>query len=173
MKRLIASACVLLMACSVVWAGGPTKDAAKKGMSAQHMEMMKAEMSKCAVCKHMAAHLDEIGPVQMDVVELNDGVALMHSVEPSKAEIFHKAGAEMHQAGESCMAMTDAEAKSQLCPMCQGMREVMKAGAHMSQGTTQNGDIMVLTSTDPKVQAQIATLGKQCAMMAGGGQATR
>jgi len=173
MKRLIAAACVLALACSAVWAGDPAKDAASKPMSAQHAEMMKAEMMKCAVCKHMAAHLDEIGPIQTDVVKLNDGFAQIHNVPPAKAAALHAACDEMSKAGEASLSMTDEQAKTQLCPMCQGIRDAMKAGAHMSQGKTKTGDMMVLTSTDPKVQSQIVALGDKCAMMAAGPQATR
>jgi len=180
MKRVLVAACLLAMTCTAVWAGeqpqATTKGAATQAAqqtSAKQLEMMKAEMAKCAVCKNLAAHLDEIGPINMEVAKLNDGVAIMHSVPAAKVATFQKACEEMDKAGEACMTMTDEQAKTQLCPMCQDMRSVMKAGGKMSTGMTKHGDIMVLTSTDPTVQAQINSLGEKCAMMAAGTQAAR
>ena len=173
MKRLIAAACFLVLACSVAWAGDPAKDSAVQSASAANMETMKTEMMKCAVCKNMAAHLDEIGPIQSDVVKLNNGFAQIHSVPAAKVATLQKACDEATKACQATVSMTDEQAKTQLCPMCQGIRDAMKAGAHMSQGKTKTGDMMVLTSTDPKVQSQIVALGDKCAMMAAGPQATR
>jgi hypothetical protein len=169
MKRIIAVVCMLLVS-TAVWAGD---QAMNKQMSAKQMEMMKSEMMKCDVCKHMAMHLDEIGPVQAEVVQLNDGMAMIHNVSPDKVAIFHQAGAECAQAGMEAMNLTDAQAQTQLCPMCQGIRSAVKAGATLSNGETKNGDIMVLTSNDPKVQTQLGALADKCAMMMGEGQAKR
>ena len=63
--------------------------------------------------------------------------------------------------------MTDEQVKTELCGFCQGMHSAMKAGAKMSTGMTKMGDIMVLTSSDPAVKAQIDELAKQCEMMMG------
>jgi hypothetical protein len=163
LKRITATACLLAIAMGIAWAGDMAKPAAGD------MEAMKASMAKCAVCKHMAPHLDELGPVmKMEVAKLNDGIAVMHYVtDPAKAATFHAVCKEMHVAGGACMTMTDEEAKAQLCENCQEMRSVTKAGAKMSAGETKNGDIMVFTSADPAVQTKISALGEKCALMAG------
>jgi hypothetical protein len=163
MKQVFAVACLLLVATSA-WAGD-------QGM--KQMEMMKAEMSKCDVCKHMVPYLDQIGPVQSEVVQMNDGMAIIHTASPDKADLFHKAGDECSAAGMKAMELTDEQAKTHLCSMCQGIRSAVKAGATMSQGMTKNGDIMVLTSQDSKVQMQLSQLGEKCAMMMGQDQAKR
>jgi hypothetical protein len=173
MKRILLAVCLLVVMCSGAWADEPTKTAAKPTSAKNQADMMKAEMAKCAVCKNMAAHLDEIGPIQTEVVRLNDGVALIHSVSPSKADVFHKAGAEVAKAGEACMTMTDAQAKTQLCSFCQELRGVMKAGAEMSNGNTKYGDLMVITAKDPAVQTKIGSLASKCEMMMTQQQATR
>ena len=147
MKRILLPLCAVLMTAGLVWAGEPVK----AGASAAQMSAMKAEMAKCAVCKHMAAHLDEIGPVKMETVSLNDGVAIMHSVPAAKADMYHKAAAEVAEAGGACMTMTDAQAKEQLCAFCQGTRDVMKSGGKMSNGMTKTGDMMVITASDAAV----------------------
>lgn len=167
MKRVLLFVSAVAVAASLASAGEPMK-----GASAAQMSAMKAEMAKCTVCKHMAAHMDEIGPMKMETVQMNNGMAVMHSVEPAKADVYHKAAAEMAEAGGACMTMTDAQAKTDLCPFCQGMRDVMKAGAKMSNGMTKNGDLMVVTSDDPAVQAKIADLAHKCAMMSGDAHGT-
>lgn len=166
LKKLTAAACMLTLAAGVAFAGAPAaKGAAPAG--AEKMAAMKAVMMKCAVCKHMAAHLDEIGPMTMDVANLNDGVALMHGVKnPAKADAFHAACRETETAGEAAMSMTDEQAKTDLCAMCQDIHTAMKAGAKMSIGDTANGNVMVLTSSDPAVQKTLTGLGEKCAMMA-------
>jgi hypothetical protein len=79
----------------------------------------------------------------------------------------------MGKAGEASMKMTDAQAKTELCSFCQEMRSAGKAGARFSKGKTKTGDMMVMTSDDPKVQGQLTALGQKCAMMAGDPQASR
>jgi hypothetical protein len=164
MKRILAVICMLML-CTSAWAG----DAAK----GKQMETMKAEMMKCAVCKHIAMHMDEIGPIQTEVIHLNDGMAMTHTVAPEKMSVFQAASAECSKAGMASMSLTEEQAKTQLCPLCQGIRSAVKAGATLSQGNTKNGDIMVLTSSDPKTQMQLTDLGQKCAMMIGEGQAKR
>ena len=165
-RRVLLAACLVALACASAWAGSPDKAA-----SAKQMEMMKAEMAKCAVCKEMAAHLDEIGPMKMDVVKMNNGMAIMHSVvNPKGVVVYHQTCEAIHKAGAACMTMTDEQAKTALCPFCQGMRGAMKAGAKMSMGMTKKGDLMVVTSDDPVVQAQISALETKCEMMTAGSE---
>jgi hypothetical protein len=175
MKRILVAACLLAMTCTAAWAEGQTqaptkapattKAPAAPTASAKQLEMMKAEMSKCAVCKNIAAHLDEIGPINMEIVKLDNGIAMLHSVPTAKVAAYQSAAKEMHAAGEQCMTMTDEQAKTQLCPMCQGFRDAMKAGAKATAGMTKHGDLCVFTSDDPAVQAQLTSLGDKCTAM--------
>ena len=164
--RRMALAAILVAAIALVALAG---DMSKGTTGESPMEAMKAGMMKCAVCKHIAMHMDEIGPVGMESVKLNDGVAINHwvrSEDPKKIAAFHAACTEANQAGEACMSMTDEQAKAQLCEFCQSIRSAAKAGARLSFGETRTGDVMVLTSPDPAVQGQLATLQQKCAMMA-------
>jgi hypothetical protein len=164
-KRVTLLALLLVVACAIVWAGDT-----KTGMTGKPtMEAMKAEMMKCAVCKNVAMHMDEIGPMGMEAVKLNDGLAIRHWVksnDPAKLAAFHSACEACNKAGAACMTMTDDQAKTDLCQFCQGVRSAMKAGAKMSQGSTKNGDMMVMTSADQAVQTQLSALQQQCATMA-------
>ena len=164
MRRIVAVACLLTLICATAWAGSPDSK-----MTPEQMAAMKAEFMKCAVCKSLGAHFDELMPVmKMEAVKLNNGTAVFHKVtDPSKVAMFHASCDQMMKAGAETAKMTDEQAKAQLCSFCQDMRSVMMAGAKMSTGKTKNGDLMVLSSDDPAVQAKLADLHNKCAMMAG------
>ncbi len=164
-KKLTLVALVLVVACAVAFAGDT-----KMGMDGKSMmDAMKSEMMKCTVCKHMAMHMDEFGPIGMEAVKLNDGTVLSHwvkSEDAKKIAAYHAAYDEMGKAAEGCASMTDEQAKTQLCSFCQEIHAAMKAGAKMSMGKSQKGDVMVMTSSDPAVQAKIAGIQEKCEMMA-------
>lgn len=183
LRRIIGIACVLALGVGIAWAGdAATKEAAaakeaavtaKTAPAATHaggmdMKTMKAEMLKCSVCKNMATHIEELGPVmRMDVAKLNDGTAIIHSVTDEKKVATFQADCDAtNKAGEACVTMTDEQAKTQLCGFCQEIRSIMKAGGHMSNGKTKMGSVMVLTSADAAVQTKISALATQCEMMA-------
>jgi len=160
-KKVLAIALFVVLAFALVWAGD--KSAANKAQ----MEAMKAEMMKCAVCKTMVPQLDAIGPMKMEAVKLDNGLAIVHTVVNTKnVAAFQTACDATNKVGMAAMSWTDEQAKTDLCPFCQDMRTAVKAGAQMSNGHTKKGTIMVLTSADPAVQAQLGTLHEKCAMMA-------
>ena len=165
LKHIVLVASLLVVAMGIAVAGDMTKAAT----GSAPMEAMKAEMAKCTVCKIMVPHMDELAPMKMEVVKLTYGVALMHMVDsPAKATKLHAVCKEMSAASESCQAMTDEQATTQLCANCQEMRAVIKAGAAMGIGDTRMGDILVFTSNDPAIQAKINAMGEKCALMAAG-----
>jgi RNA polymerase subunit RPABC4/transcription elongation factor Spt4 len=172
LRRIVGTACVLALGIGVAYAADTMQEnaapTAQMSASSAQVQMLKDQMSHCAVCKAMVPHLDSLGPVMTtEVATLNDGVAIMHDVtDPSKVAELHALNAEMAKAGMACLAMTDEEAKTQLCPFCQETREIAKAGGHISQGDTKMGSMMVVTSSDPAVQKQITDLASKCAMMA-------
>ncbi|MEW5797012.1 MAG: hypothetical protein AB1772_11710 [Candidatus Zixiibacteriota bacterium] len=164
-KKMLMAAAFIATTFAVVLA----KDTPKGTPGESPMAAMKAEMMKCYVCKNIAAKMDEIGPRGMEPVKLNDGLAIRHWVksdDPKRLAAFRAAGNACSKAGEECMSFTDERAKTELCEFCQGVRTAAKAGARMSMGQTPNGDMMVLTSADAPVQAQLATLHEKCALMA-------
>jgi hypothetical protein len=122
------------------------------------MAEMKADFAKCMICKNMVPHADTLFPVMnMEIVKLNDGVALVHTVsDPAQVATYHAMHDAMAKAGEASMALTDEQAKTQLCGFCNEIRGLMKAGASMHIGPTKNGDIMAITSADAPTQAKIA-----------------
>ena len=164
-RRVTLVMALVGLAFAVVAAGEMQKGTTQK----MSMEDMKAGMMKCYVCKNIAAHMDEFGPMGMETTKLNDGLAVRHwvqSPDPKKVAAFHTACQAAQQAGQECMSFSDERAQTDLCQYCQGIRSAAKAGARVSQGETPNGDIMVLTSSDPSVQMQLTALEQKCAMMA-------
>jgi hypothetical protein len=169
-RKLLIATCMLSLTAGLAWAGDAAKAGAEMEKTAGMPDMatMVNEMMKCSVCKHMAPHMAELAPVMtMEVAHLNDGVALMHGVkDASKVELFHNTCTLMEKAGGECVSMTDEQAKTSLCPFCQELRGVMKAGGKMSTGRTATGDIMVITSGDPAVRTRIDAIASQCEAMA-------
>ena len=74
MRGIIRTACMLAMVTGMAWAGDAAKQATATGVaSPQKIQEMKAAMMKCAVCKNMATHWDELAPVTtMEVAKLNE-----------------------------------------------------------------------------------------------------
>lgn len=164
LRSFLITGCLLALAAGASFAGdrhgAPHHADADMAM---HMQMM----ANCDVCKNMVPHMESLGPVMtMDYAKLNDGIAMMHGVsDPAKLAEYRKMSAAMTQAGEACMMLTDEEAGTHLCEMCQHIRSAMQAGAKMSMGETTMGDVMVITSDDPAVQKRLGELGSMCAMI--------
>jgi len=160
-KRVMLLALFVILAFALVWAGD------KKAATTPQMEQMKAEMMKCAVCKSMAGQMEQLMPaMKMEVVKLDNGMAMMGTVtNPKMVATYHGVCDQWSEAFAAGMQTTDDKAKTDLCQHCQGMRGVMKAGAQMSYGKTENGDLLVFSSNDPAVKAHIGTLYDQCVTM--------
>ena len=160
MKKLVAAASILaLLAVLPVWAGH-TGDKAE-------MEAMKAEFAKCLMCKNFVPVFDELMPVmQGEVVLLDNGMAMIHTVsDPAKVKLLHGVDAKLQTSATACMALSDADAQKQLCTLCQDIRTVSKAGAVVAHGTTKTGDILVISTLDPKVKTQVSALKTKCETM--------
>lgn len=168
---LVCSVAIVAMATAVA-AGDMHKGQTAK-LSAEQMAAMKDAMMKCAICKAWVPHLQAVGPIATEVVKLDNGIAMSHTVAPANVAALHKACTDVKQAAAQAMSFTDEQAKAQLCELCQGIRSSVKAGAMLSTGDTQNGDLLVLASTNPAVQTQLAALGEKCAMMMATQQASR
>ena len=126
-----------------------------------HEDMMKSMMN-CTMCSKMAPHMAELEPVlKGEIVELNNGMAMIHTItDAKKVDAYHTVSLSMQEVGAECMAYSDADAKEKLCDHCNGIRSAINAGANFSMGLTENGDMMVLTSEKPEVQAKIDAVQK-------------
>ncbi len=165
-KKMLMAAMGVAILCTAAFAGDMQKGEGGK----MDMAAMKAAMMKCYVCQHVASKWDEIGPMGMESVKLNDGLIMSNwvkSEDPKKIAAYHAAAAACTKAGGETIAWTDERAKGgELCEWCQEVRGALKSGAHFSSGSTKNGDMKVLTATDPAVQAKLAAMHEKCVMMA-------
>lgn len=157
MKRLVCLAALLAIAAAPAWAGDQGKG---------DMEAMMAEMANCNVCKNMLPHMPELAPVMGgEVVKLSNGMAVIHTVsDPDKVALLQKVGKKMGQACAASKSLSDGDAESQLCTLCSEVRMALKSGAELGGGPMKHGDMFVLTSSDPKVQAKIAKVEEKFAM---------
>lgn len=159
-KTVWVVAVTMLLALSTSWAGDQAK---------MDHEAMMAEMMNCTVCGNMAPRMAEMMPVMnMECVDLTNGMVMMHSItDPAKVAEYHEIAAAVSKAGEACMSFSDTEASEKLCHFCQTIRHLGQAGASISHGMTQTGDMLVITSEDPAVQTQIAEFEQQAKAMTG------
>lgn len=163
MKRILFGVILSLVALHPAWADHHE--------NTSQMEMIKAEFSKCMMCKNYLPVFDELMPVlQTEFVHLDNGMVMVHTVtDPAKVEMLHQVNAKLAETAGPAMQLADADAKTKLCPMCQEIRHLAHAGAMISSGTTKSGDLVLVVSSDPEVQAEIVAFKGQCeAMMAGG-----
>ena len=130
-----------------------------------------AAMANCHVCKVMMPHMAELMPVlTYELINLDNGRATLTTITDSeKIGSYHELCGAMHKAGMETASFTKEEAGAKLCPMCQKMWQLMAEGAHLSYGTTATGDLMVLSSEDPEIQAKIAALWKEYEQLMAGG----
>ncbi|MCI0406382.1 MAG: hypothetical protein L0Y74_09155 [candidate division Zixibacteria bacterium] len=160
-KKVILTALFVVLAFALLWAGD------KKAAPNPQMEQWKAEAMKCAVCKNMVGSMEQLMPVmKMEVVKLDNGMAMTGSItDPKQVGTYHGVCDQWSGAFAAATQMADDKAKTDLCQHCQSMRGVVKAGAQASYGKTKTGDLLVFSSNDPAVQAQIGTLYDQCVAM--------
>ncbi|HET9887909.1 MAG TPA: hypothetical protein VFR10_10380 [bacterium] len=164
MKRVFALVCICLVSASLAIAGGPEKKAAT-GAAAEKDPM--AEMMSCKICKAMAPHMAEFGPVMTsEVVKMENGMAIIHHIsDPKVVPTFQATCAEMSAAGKACMTMTEAEWKAGLCDHCEQIMGLVQSGAAIGTGNTKDGSMLVLTSADAATQTKIAGFEMQCEKM--------
>lgn len=162
MKKFVAAACLSLVLAAPVLSGGPQ-------CTPESMAAAKAEMMKCAICKNLATHMDELAPVMTsEVVAMDNGMAITHGVtDASKVATFHGVCDAMHTSGAACSKMTETEMKGALCGACQGLMGLMQGGASMSAGKTKNGWLMVISSPDPETQKKISVVREEWSKMMG------
>src|SRR5262245_21142954 len=92
---------VLMLSAGLAFAGTGDKTA-----GAPDMKAMQAEMMKCSVCKAFGARMADIGPMSMEVVTMDNGMAIIHDVEGDGGlKAFHAAHDEAVKAGAACAQM--------------------------------------------------------------------
>jgi len=165
-KVLLASLGLVVMVALLAWAGGEKKT---QQMS-MDMDVMKAEMAKCTMCKEMLPYMDQTWWMNMkhEVHNLKNGALFIHAyptaTEKELADI-HKMCTAMETAGAGLEKMTAKETQGKLCQHCQEWFSVMKDGAKDEWVLTKTGSIGVVTSDNPKTVAKIHAMADKVRQM--------
>ena len=138
-RILIALTLVLTLAVGVSIAG----DNAKTG------EIGWFDMEHCDMCKNMPPEL--YPSMSWEQYTLSNGVISVTTVAEKALPAYRKANLAMHATGEKLMAGE----KMNLCGSCQALGACMMKGAHMEQVETKNGDLMIITSDNKEVVADL------------------
>lgn len=139
----------------------------KKQMGHMNMEQMKAEMSKCMVCKNIIPHMDKTwGKVNHEVYDLKNGMMMVNTVTDKAILPDYKAMCtSMSTALNEYKKLSEAEAKAKGCEHCQKLHKLGKSGAEFETVQTENGSIMILTTNKPETVKKIHTFAEETRLM--------
>jgi hypothetical protein len=109
------------------------------------------DMQNCAICKHMGEHMDMMQHIQWDTHLINTGMMSV-AIIPSEYQATMKAA---HKNMEATIERLKGGEEMKLCGFCNSYGKLLSQGAKSEDIETPDGSINLLTSTDPKVIAQI------------------
>ena len=128
-------------------------------------EAMKADMEKCAVCKHLAANPALLQNMSWETFKIDNGMlCVMSAPKEMKSELealFQKMEAEMERIKADKLAGKEVE----VCALCASMGELMETGAKEQEIKTATGMIHLMTSADPAVVQKIHASADQAIAM--------
>ncbi len=171
-KALLLVLGLLLATALLAWAGGEQKPAQMS--PEQMMAQMKADFSKCSVCKEMIPYMEQTWWMNMkhEVHNLKNGALFIHAyptaTEKELAEI-HKMCTTMETAGTGLQKMSAKETQTKVCQHCQEWYSLMKEGAKDEWVLTKTGSIGVITSDKPKTIEKIHLMADKVRQMFAGG----
>ena len=113
------------------------------------------QMKKCEVCKVLADKPELMEHMTWETHKIENGMLCVASVPKDQKKDFEAAHKQMMQSIAKVTADQKAGKKVQLCAMCAGMGDLMKAGAKQQQINTATGAISLVTSSDPAVVEKI------------------
>lgn|SRR5574341_232301 len=157
---------VLALVSLLAWAG--------EGEHADHPQMtkeqMKAEFSKCYMCKNMVPYMDKAWypTLSWEIYNTKNGMVMIEHVGDKSGMAEYKTlFAAFEKSGEEARKWSDAEAKKQLCEHCQGMFSLMKAGAVDDWALTKDGSVGLIVSDKPETVKLIHAQADQARKMMG------
>jgi hypothetical protein len=129
--------------------------ASQVSAAAQDEAAMKAEMEKCAVCKNLAANPELMNAMTWETHKIDNGMLCVSTVPKEKKSDFDALNAKMKASIEQVKADEQQGKTPEICELCKGMGDLLKAGAKEKEIALSNGAIHMLTSDDPAVVAKI------------------
>ena len=133
-------------------------------------EQMKAEFSKCYMCKNMVPYMDKAWYPTMswEIYNLKNGmIVIEHVGDKSGMAEYKTLFAAFVKAGNELEKWSEADAKKQLCEHCQGMFSLMKAGAVDDWVLTKDGCVGFFVSEKPETAKMIHAQADQMRQMMG------
>jgi len=153
-----------------IWAGETGKAPMTKEQMAEMKTQMKAEFSKCQVCKAMVPYMETEWwwGTNHEVYDLKNGMVVTHWIaDNNNVSNFHKMCGEMKTAQGEVMKMSAEEAQTKLCKHCQNMAAIGKEGANFEGFETKNGNMFIVTSDKPETVKKIHTMAGETRQMLG------
>lgn len=171
--RVVKIAVVLMlvsMLALAVWAGEAGQPQMTKEKMAEMKMQMKAEFSKCYMCKNMVPYMDKAWypALSWEIYNTKNGMIMIeHLGDKSGMEDYKALFAAFEKSGEEVRKWSNAEVKKQLCDHCQGMWSLMKAGAVDDWALTKDGSVGVIVSDKPETVKLIHAQADQARKMMG------
>ena len=115
------------------------------------------DMQNCEICKHMGKHMDIMQDIKWEAHLLSNGM-LTIAVVPEKHK---KVMDDVHKKMKGTIAKLESGEQMDLCGFCTTMGKLKMAGVESEELETAGGQIMVMTSDDPKAVEKIHKFAKR------------
>ena len=109
------------------------------------------DMKNCSMCKNLYEQEGLMDHMTWEHHKISSGMMSITTVAPEYREKYQHAMQGMQETGKRLMSGE----KMELCHFCQTMGALMQSGARMENVHTNVGDVMLITSSDPKVVEKI------------------
>lgn len=109
------------------------------------------DMDNCAMCKNFKEFPDMMNAMTWEQHKISNGFMSISTVPAKYLEDFRKANAKCDALGQKMMAGE----KTPLCGSCEAFDAALKKGAAMEQIEIKNGSVMLMTSSDAAVVADL------------------
>ncbi len=119
-------------------------------------------MKRCELCKLFAEQPDMMLAARLSVIDLKNGMALLHTVhDPGRIKAFQEFSEGFMAKAEEFRSRPPEETKKKLCSICRRFGDLVIAGAVMDYSDTPVGTITIMTSSDPDLVNKIHALAQQ------------
>ena len=115
------------------------------------------DMKNCEICKGMVAEEGLMENMTWESHVISTGMMAVTTVAADYHEAYKRAKTHMHEAIEKAVSGE----KVNMCAACTSFGELHMAGVKFEHFDTESGEIMVATSTDPKLIEKIQAHAKR------------
>ena len=109
------------------------------------------DMKNCDMCKNFTAHPGLMESMDWETHKISNGIMMLSMVKPEMVKAYRKANAACNALGKKLQEGHQAN----MCGSCDAMGMLMMKGAKMEDVEIKNGGVMLLTSSDSTVVADL------------------